>query len=321
LAILIAAILLGGGYWAYSTFASGQGDVIAASGTIEATSVELTAKTPGTIASLTAAEGDTVKQGQLVAAVSRTDLVAQRERDAMGVVQAQAQLDDLNRGATSPERDEVQAGLAAAKAANDKAARDLARAEEMFKTGGISASELDRARTTAEQTKAQMEAAQARAGQVASGARTDQVAAAQAALERAHAVLKASDAVLEDLKIYAPIGGVVVSRNYEPGEYVTMGASIATVTDLSDMWIKVYIPTDDLPSIKLGQQASFTVSGLAQTFKGTVDQIATKGEFTPKAIQTEKERTNVVYAVKIRVGDGGGALKPGMPADVTFERR
>jgi HlyD family secretion protein len=64
---------------------------------------------------------------------------------------------------------------------------------------------------------------------------------------------------------------------------------------------------------------TFTVSGSSTEYTGTVDEIATKGEFTPKTIQTKKERTNIVYAVKIRVNNQGGVLKPGMPADVIIQ--
>jgi HlyD family secretion protein len=90
------------------------------------------------------------------------------------------------------------------------------------------------------------------------------------------------------------------------------------LSDLENLWIKVYIPTDDLPSVKLGQKVSFSVSGVSQSFEGTVREIATEGEFTPKTIQTKKERTNIVFGVKISISSVDGILKPGMPADVTF---
>jgi 2,4-dienoyl-CoA reductase-like NADH-dependent reductase (Old Yellow Enzyme family) len=69
-----------------------------------------------------------------------------------------------------------------------------------------------------------------------------------------------------------------------------------------------------------GAKASIRVSGSERVFTGTVIHIATQGEFTPKTIQTKKERTNVVYAVKLSVDDQSGTLKPGMPADVVFHR-
>jgi HlyD family secretion protein len=132
--------------------------------------------------------------------------------------------------------------------------------------------------------------------------------------------LQATEALLADLKITAPLDGVVLSKNFEAGEYVTPGAPVLTIADLSDMWIKVYIPTDDLPRIKLGQPVTFTVSGETRVFSGTVEEIATQGEFTPRTIQTKQERANVVFGVKIRVEDTDGVLKPGMPADVVFNQ-
>jgi len=64
----------------------------------------------------------------------------------------------------------------------------------------------------------------------------------------------------------------------------------------------------------------FTVSGDKTKYTGVIKNIASKGEFTPKTIQTQKERTNVVFAVKIAIANGNGKLKPGMPADVVFDR-
>ena len=87
---------------------------------------------------------------------------------------------------------------------------------------------------------------------------------------------------------------------------------------MDDLWIKVYIPTDDLPKVALGQKVTFTVSGWPEIFEGVVEEIAARGEFTPKTIQTKQERTNVVFAVKIRISSKGNVLKPGMPADVVF---
>jgi len=85
------------------------------------------------------------------------------------------------------------------------------------------------------------------------------------------------------------------------------------------MWIKVYLPTGDLTKIKLGQKVYFTVTGSNEKYEGTIEEIATQGEFTPKTIQTKQERANIVYGVKIRINNLQGTLKPGMPADVVFE--
>jgi len=137
---------------------------------------------------------------------------------------------------------------------------------------------------------------------------------------RNRAVLKATEALVADLQITAPLTGTVLTKNYEEGEFLQLGATLLTIAKIDDLWVKVYIPTDDLPYISLGQNVQFSVSGYNQSFEGVVEEIASKGEFTPKTIQTKKERTNVVFAVKIRIKSEGGILKPGMPADVVFQR-
>ncbi len=75
-----------------------------------------------------------------------------------------------------------------------------------------------------------------------SGTRPDHVRAAQTEVERSRAVLKASEALLDDLKISSPIAGVVLKTNYEQGEFVQAGAALGTVADLSRMWVRVSSP-------------------------------------------------------------------------------
>ncbi|MGI6549092.1 MAG: HlyD family secretion protein [Syntrophomonadales bacterium] len=321
-ALILAVVLcLGiGSYYAYQTYFSQKTQDIQASGTIEATIVDLNAPVAGVIKSIAAQEGYELQEGQVAAEISRSDLLAQRERDAMALMKAEAQLADLRSGFREQEISEAEANLAVAQATAQKSADDLKNREVLFAEGGISQEELERYRLAAEIDQNKLKAAEAKLSMLQSGNRPEVIAAAQAEVERSRAVLKATEAMISDLQIRCPMTGTVVQKNYEPGEYVMPGASVLTVADLQNLWIKVYIPTDDLPAVKLNQKVKFTVSGDSRTFTGTVSEIASKGEFTPKTIQTKKERTNVVFGVKIRVDDADGMLKPGMPADVTITR-
>lgn len=318
-AVLLVLALSIAGYWIYSN-TNKTDPFIRASGTIEATTVDINARTQGIIKNLALEEGSTVEKDQLVAELSRNDLAAQRERDAMGVVSAQDKLSDLQSGAREQEIEEAEANVNIARVTYDKASQDYSRSQKLFKEGAISKEELDQASVNQELKKNQYNAAAARLNLLKAGNRPAQVANAATEVEKSQAVLKSTEAMLDDLKIYSPLSGTVLSRNYEEGEYVTMGALLATVADLNRLWIKVYIPTDDLPAIKLGDQVHFTVSGDKTKYTGVIKNIASKGEFTPKTIQTQKERTNVVFAVKIAIANGNGKLKPGMPADVVFDR-
>jgi len=316
--LVVLLALLAGSFWIWETYFKGGEDVLEASGTIEGTSVDLNAKLAGTIKVLALKAGDSVQAGQQVAELSRNDLVAQRERDELSVIKAEAVLADLESGARAQEIKEAEANLNIARATLKRSEDDLERLEILYQAGAINQVEYENALMNWEINKNKVQAAEARYSLLQAGSRQEAINAAKIEVERNKAILKATDAMLEDLKIYSPISGVVLSKNYELGEYVPAGASLATVINPDDLWIKVYIPTDDLPKVTLGQKVLFTVSGLDRNFAGIVEEIATKGEFTPKTIQTKQERTNVVFAVKIRINSEDGILKPGMPADVVF---
>lgn len=275
----------------------------------------------GTLQSISIDSGDTVKKNQLVASVQRNDLIAQRERDALGVAKAEASLADLTSGAREQEIKDAEIGVSTALTNYEKAETDFARISELYAQEAVSQADYEKTEVAYKQQKNLLDSAESKLSLLKSGNRPEQIRAARAELERSRAVLKASQALLEDTKIISPIDGTVLSKNIDAGEFVQAGAPVATLVDLNDMWIKVYISTDDLPGVKLGQQVTFTVNGSTREFKGVIEEIANQGEFTPKTIQTKKERTNIVFAVKIRIDDQNGTLKPGMPADVVLSRR
>jgi HlyD family secretion protein len=290
-----------------------------AAGTIEATQVDLRSKVTGTLQGLTIAPGNPVKENQLVANIIRNDLAAQKERDALAVAKAQAQLDDLTSGAREQEIREAEIAVDRARINYEQAAKDYDRASVLFKQNAISETDMEKTELAFKQSQNSLESAMVRLNLFQAGSRTDQIEAARIELERSVAVLKAAEAFTEDTKIICPIEGTVLTRNFENGEVIQAGASVATIANLNDMWIKVYIPTDDLPKIVLGQQVKFTVSGSDEVYSGNIEEIASSGEYTPKVIQTKKERTNIVYAVKIKISNENYVLKPGMPADVVLD--
>jgi HlyD family secretion protein len=318
--ILLVAVLCYLCYLGYNSYIKEKQPAgLQAAGTIEATQVALRSKVAGTLQGLTIAPGNAVQENQLVANIIRNDLAAQKERDALTVAKAQAQLDDLTSGAREQEIREAEIAVDRAQINYDQAAKDYDRAAILFEQSAIPETDMEKVETAFKQSQNSLESAMVRLNLLQAGSRTDQIEAARVELERSVAVLKAAEALTEDTKIICPIEGTVLSRNFENGEVIQAGASVATIANLNDMWIKVYIPTDDLPKIKLGQQVNFTVSGSDEVYSGIIEEIASSGEFTPKVIQTKKERTNIVYAVKIKINNENNVLKPGMPADVVFD--
>jgi HlyD family secretion protein len=120
--------------------------------------------------------------------------------------------------------------------------------------------------------------------------------------------------------VSAPINGVILTRNVEPGEFVQPGAVAFTMANLDELTITVYVPEDQYGNISLGQEATVTVDSFAsETFNAVVTQVADQAEFTPRNVQTVEGRSSTVYAIKLKVTDSEGKLKIGMPADVVFK--
>ncbi len=142
---------------------------------------------------------------------------------------------------------------------------------------------------------------------------------AQDGVAQAQANVSLLDAQLAKLEVKAPLSGVVLTRNIEPGEYVAPGADALTVGQLSELTITVYVPEDRYGQIHLGQVASVAVDSFPEdSFAAKVTYISDQAEFTPRNVQTVEGRSSTVYAIKLSVSDPQGQLKPGMPADVTF---
>jgi HlyD family secretion protein len=138
-------------------------------------------------------------------------------------------------------------------------------------------------------------------------------------VKQARAALHLAEERLADTTIYAPIAGVILTKNLEAGEIVSAGTPVYTIGDLAHPWVTVYVKEDKLGLVKLQQTARVAVDSYPdKTYSGTVTSIASEAEFSPKNVQTKEERVNLVFAVEVSVENPNGELKPGMPADVTI---
>ncbi len=143
---------------------------------------------------------------------------------------------------------------------------------------------------------------------------------AQNAVQQAQASVDLIDTQISKLTVYAPMDGVILSRNVEPGEFVQPGANAITMADISHLTITVYVPEDLYGRISLGMGASMKVDSFpGQVFNAQVSNISDQAEYTPRNVQTVEGRSSTVYAIKLTVSDPQKQLKPGMPADVTFK--
>ncbi len=168
--------------------------------------------------------------------------------------------------------------------------------------------------------EAKIASAEAHLATANAGPSPEQLEVAQTQVDAAQSALKVINAQLDKLVLKTPVDGVVLSRSVEAGEVVSPGAPILTIGRLDELMIIVFVPEDRYGTINLGDHAQVQVDSFpGQIFTATVIRIAERAEFTPRNVQTEEGRRTTVFAVELSVSDPNRNLKPGMPADVTFE--
>jgi HlyD family secretion protein len=131
-----------------------------------------------------------------------------------------------------------------------------------------------------------------------------------------------SDLHVQWCSILSPLTGTVLTKYHEPGEWVNPGTKVFTLADLREVWCLIYVPQPDLVKLSYGLKLKATLAELpGKIFEGAVTHINDQAEFTPKNVQTEKERTNLVYAIKVTFPNPDGLLKPGMTLEVQIPKK
>ena len=273
---------------------------------------------------------------------SRTEEIREAEARA---ARAEAQLADLLAGSRQQEIEQARAALRNARATREWAERDFRRAQELFGKELVAQQEVDRARQAYEvaaaneisarerldlvgvgprehevhAARAEVRAAHERIRLLKAGPRPDAVTAARAQVTQAEAAITLARARLAEASIEAPIDGVVLRKNLETGETANPGVPIVTLLDPRDIWLRAYVPETDIGRVRVGQSATISVDAYpGRGFPGIISEIASEAEYTPRNVQTKKERVNLVFRVKVSAKNPDGALKPGMPADAVL---
>ena len=292
------------------------GDTLRISGNVELTEVQVSFKVPGRVLSRLVDEGALVRQGEVVARLEDAELsdalkLARADADA-----AAATLAELEAGNRREEVAQGEALLARAKAEADRLTTDYQRELALYAKEVIPKRELDAARAANDQALASVRERREALALLRKGARHERIDEARARLKGALAQVSTAQERLGYATLTAPLTGVVLSKSVEPGEQVAAGTPVVTLGDTGQCWLKGYIPETELGRVKLGQGARVTTdSNPGKVYQGKVSFISSEAEFTPKSVQTEKERVKLVYRIKVTLANPGMELKPGMPAD------
>lgn len=271
-------------------------------------------------------------------------------RAEAAVTALEAQLNDLKAGSRAQEIERARLACQAAKITMEQARKDKERFERLYQEGTVSEKERDAVALRYETTFKEYESSKETFGLLKEGFRKETIRAAEAKLAEGRAFLKqtksnlkkitaaksevevaaaqkkAARATLEVSEIQlgytvlkAPFDGIITSRNIEPGEVVSPGREVLSIADMSTVDLKVFVGQTEIGKIKPGQKVDVKTDTFpGKIYTGIVSFISPEGEFTPKIIQTHKERVKLVYLVKISIPNPDLELKSGMPADAWF---
>jgi HlyD family secretion protein len=252
-------------------FASGNGR-------IEANLVDIAAKEPLRVDSVLVAEGDLVNPGQVLAKLNTATLDAQ-------LAEAQANVKSVME----------KVGIAEAAIASRKSEIELARTEakrshKLYKSGAGSQRDYDVRQKDVETTTAGLAEEEAR------------LKSAQKEVEVAEATVATIQTRIKDATLISPVTGRVLYRLTEPGEVLAAGGKALTLVDLSDVYMEIFLPSNQAASVKIGNEARLTLDYLSGwAIPAKVTFISPEAQFTPKQVETKSEREMLMFRTKLQV--------------------
>ena len=293
-----------------------EDNTFTASGTIESVNVTVSARSSGQIRKMNFIEGANVKAGDVLIEIDHDLQDIQLRQAEAGVDLAEAQLKLLLSGARREDIKQSEELVKQAKINLDLAKTDLDRTENMLRENAITQKQYDDAKGRYDLAVTQYNSTKENLSKVKSIIRPEEIEQARANLKHAIASVDVLKKYIEDCKIYAPVSGIVSKKFMELGEAVAPGASLLKISNLETVNLVIYVPETDLAKIKLGAKADIFIDAYKdKTYQGKIIFISPEAEFTPKNIQTNEERTKLVFAVKIEIANPRFELKPGLPAD------
>jgi HlyD family secretion protein len=325
--IAFAVLLLGvGAFVYYGQWKRTSGELFY-SGTIESTNSELSFQVAGRVIQVLVDEGQAVKKDQVLAVLDTSEYQAGVDQAKANLTRTERNLNqmktvlEINRKTFPADVIRAEAGVSSARDTMVKAKQDKERYDQLYERRVVSQKEWESMRLNYDTARARLTDAEAVLNQAKSNLKRIDVAereveAAGAQIQASKAALDLAEIQMKRTRLTAPYDGTIVSRNVEPGYVVSPARQVFTLSDLSSVKLKIFVGETEIGKVKPGQKADVKVDTFPKkVYKGFVSYISPEGEFTPKIIQTQKERVKLVYLVQVTIPNPEHELKTGMPAD------
>jgi HlyD family secretion protein len=308
LPLILIAVLGAAAYYAWDRFGSHglPAGIAGGNGRIEAVEIDISAKIPGRVKEILVNEGDFVKVGQVLARMDTEQLQAQRRQAEAQLQRAIINVDTAKSFVAQREAEKTAAVAVVAQreAQLDAAERKFVRTEQLAKTNTVSQQLLDDDRATEQGAKAAVGAAKAQlaATEAAVSAAKAQVIDAGAAIDVAKAAVESITADINDSTLRSPRDGRVQYRVAQPGEVLPAGGRVLNLVDLGDVYMTFFLPTADVGQVPIGAEVRLVLDAAPQyVVPAKVTFVSDVAQFTPKTVETEKERQKLMFRVKAQI--------------------
>lgn len=314
-ALLVLAVA-GGGAWWYTHRPAEDGG-LTLYGNIDFRQASVPFNGNERIAEVLVEEGAVVKKGQLLARLDTSRLLPQLGQTEAAMEAQKAAVERLLNGTRKEEIAQAKANLESAKADVVNATAQYERRKALGPIAAVSQQEIDQAKAAADVAIAKVDVVQNSLKLAVMGPRAEDISQAKAQLRGYESQLALLRQQVADAELHAPFDAVVQSRLMEPGEMASPTKPVFSLATIGTKWVRAYIPEPKLSHVRNGSKAEIWVDSMPkQALEGWVGFISSVAEFTPKTVQTEDLRTNLVYEIRIFVKDADNILRLGMPATV-----
>jgi HlyD family secretion protein len=286
-------------------------------GYVEGEFVYVASPRSGAIEKLSVQRGDRVEAGAPLYTLEGDPELTARDEAAKRLAQAKANLEDAKKGRRPTEIESLTAQLEQSKAAAALSKKELARQEQLARSGATSKDDVDRARSTDDQNEQRVAQLEADLKTAQLGLRSDQIIAAEAEVHAREAALAGAEWDLAQKKQSAPKAGLISDTLYREGEWVAAGRPAVVLLPPENIKVRAFVPEAEVGSIRVGQSAKVIVDGVREPFAGKVSFIAPQAEFTPPVIYSRESRSKLVFMIEVLFDSQvGEKLHPGQPVDV-----
>jgi HlyD family secretion protein len=252
--------------------------IVAGNGRIESTQVDIAAKYGGRIKEILAREGDMVEAGQVLVKMDTSELDAELAKDKATLAE--------NEQAAGEVRTEIAKSDSQLKLAEV----EYKRSYDLLSRRAIAREEFDRYKTRLDTAKATLDGSNAK------------LKTAEQSIGAAAAVVKRTEAQLEDAILKSPVRGRVLYRLAEPAEVVALGGKVLTLINLSDIYMEIYLPSQEAARAKIGADARIVLDARPEyAAQAKVSYVSPEAQFTPKQVETRSERDKLMFRVKLQV--------------------